>query len=177
MALFLDSPWLIDDIFMTLCHLLPLTHLKNMMISHHHYQVILQTSWFQPFRFSSFSHYQQRRLILKHAIIDLSRTKITDEGVKYLGACHTLYLRRTKITDEGVKYLGACHTLHLRYTKITDEGVKYLGACHTLDLSCTKITDEGVKYLGACHTLDLSCIKITNEGVKYLGACHTLDLR
>src|SRR3990172_12732298 len=88
----LDLPWLIDDLFITICHLLPLTHLKNMMISQHHYQMILQTSWFQPFRFSSFSHYQQRRLILKHAIIDLSWTNITDEEVKYLGACHTLNL-------------------------------------------------------------------------------------
>src|SRR3989344_5166408 len=104
----LDSPWLIDDLFMTICHLLPLKHLKNMMISQHHYQMILHTSWFQPFRFSSLSHYQQQlplgapgRLILKHAIIDLSQTKITDEGVKYLGACQTLHLSGTKITDEG----------------------------------------------------------------------------
>src|SRR3990167_11171443 len=100
MTLNLGSPWLIDDLFITLCHLLPLTHLKNMMISQHHYQLILQTSWFQPFRFSSFSHYQQRRLILKHAIIDLSWTKINNEELKYLGACHTL--QRTNITDEGV---------------------------------------------------------------------------
>src|SRR3989338_2638838 len=114
MTLNLGSPWLIDDIFMTICHLLPLKHLKNMMISQHHYQMILQTSWFQPFRFSSFSHYQLQvplgvpgRLFLKHAIIDLSKTNITDEEVKYLGACHTLNLGDTKITDEGVKYLGA----------------------------------------------------------------------
>ena len=139
MVLIFDSPWLIDDLFMTLCHLLPLTHLKNMMISQHHYQMILQTSWFQPFRFSSFYHYQQRQLILKHAIIDLSCTKITDEEVKYLDACHTLDLYNTKITDEGVKYLGACHTLDLSNTKITDEGVKYLGSCHTLDLGGTKV--------------------------------------
>src|SRR4030042_852095 len=109
-------------IFLSICHLLPLPYLKNMMISQHHYQMILQTSWFQPFRFSSFSHYQQRRLILKHAIIDLSCTKITDEGVKYLSACNTLNLSFTKITDEGVKHLGACHTLHLQGTNITDEG-------------------------------------------------------
>src|SRR3990167_8988099 len=160
----LGSPWLIDDLFMTICHLLPLKHLKNMMISRHHYQMILQTSWFQPFRFSSLSHYQQRRLILKHAIIDLSRTKITDEEVKYFGTCQTLDLRCTKITDEGVKYLGSCHTLNLSGTKITDEGVKYLGACHTLYLTCTKITDEGVKYLGACLTLDLRLTQIPDEG-------------
>src|SRR3989304_6115570 len=126
MALFLGSPWLIDDLFMIICHLLPLTHLKNMMISRHHYQMILQTSWFQPFRFSSFSHYQQgqlplgapERLILKHAIIDLSNFKITNDEVKHLGACHTLDLYGTKITDEGVKYLGTCHTLDLGRTNI-----------------------------------------------------------
>ena len=140
MTLNLGSPWLIDDLFITLCHLLPLTHLKNMMISQHHYQMILQTSWFQPFRFSSFSHYQQRRLILKHAIIDLSRTKITDEGVKYLGACHTLNLECTKITDEGVKYLGACHTLYLSSTKITNGRSKVSRLLsHTLYLGGTKV--------------------------------------
>ena len=163
MALILDSPWLIDDIFITICHLLPLTHLKNMMISQHHYQMILQTSWFQPFRFSSLSHYQQGRLILKHAIINLSGIDITDEEVKYLGACHTLDLYGTQITDEGVKYLGACHTLDLGYTKIIDEGVKYLGACHTLNLRGTKITDEGVKYLGTCHTLHLQYTNTTRS--------------
>src|SRR3990167_8089388 len=122
MALNLDSPWLIDDLFMTICHLLPLTHLKNMMISQHHYQMILQTSWYQPFRFSSLSHYRQQplgapgRLILKH--INLSFTNITDEEVKCLGACHTLNLSCTNITDEGVKHLGACLTLDLGNTKI-----------------------------------------------------------
>ena len=30
------------------------------------------------------------------------------------------------ITDESIKFLGACHTLHLSYTKITDKSVKWL---------------------------------------------------
>src|ERR1044071_4385572 len=86
---------------------------------------------------------------------DLYGSKITDEHVKLLAACHTLDLRCTKITDESVKLLGACHTLYLSGTDITDESAKFLGSCHTLNLTCTNITDDSVKFLGACHTLYL----------------------
>ena len=59
---------------------------------------------------------------------DFSYSQITDESVKLLGNCHTLYLYGcTNITDESVKLLGNCHTLNLyRCTKITDESVKFL---------------------------------------------------
>src|ERR1044071_7493008 len=99
---------------------------------------------------------------------DLYGLKITNENVKLLGSCHTLYLRGTNITDESIKLLCLCHTLDLRGTIITDESVKLLGTCHTLYLRDTKITDERVKFLGACHTLDISGTKITDESVKWL---------
>ena len=41
----------------------------------------------------------------KIKMFDLSGLKITDESVKFLGTCHTLYLNLTKITDESVKWL------------------------------------------------------------------------
>ena len=68
-----------------------------------------------------------------------------------------------KITDEGLKYLGACSKLDLSScTRITDEGLKYLGTCRILDLSeCVKITDIGVKYLN-CKELSLYGCKNVN---------------
>ena len=41
----------------------------------------------------------------KIKMFDLYGLKITDESVKFLGACHTLYLFGTNITDESVKWL------------------------------------------------------------------------
>ena len=78
---------------------------------------------------------------------DFSESNITDDIVKELRGCHTLYLSDCdRITDESVKELRGCHTLNLDYCKkITDESVKELGGCHTLNLTCcTKITDESV---------------------------------
>ena len=78
---------------------------------------------------------------------DFSYTKITDDIVKELKNCHTLYLRECKITDASVKELKNCHTLYLSYCKrITDASVKKLKNCHTLNLSwCQGITDASVK--------------------------------
>ena len=105
------------------------------------------------------------------------RNKIL-KNVNILGNVHTLDLERTHITDEGVKYLGKVHTLNLSgCNKITDEGVKYLGKVHILNIShCDFITDEGVKFLGNCHTLNVCGLDITEKSIKYLSNCDTLHL-
>ena len=108
--------------------------------------------------------------------LNLSRNKITDDGVKYLADAlkdsnckiNSLNLSENKITEKGVKYLADAlkdsncklNSLNLA-SNVTAEGVKYL-ADALKDSNCklnslhlpadnfwkkTNVTDEGVKYL------------------------------
>jgi len=88
--------------------------------------------------------------------LDLSRTKITDAGLKEaakLQKLERLGLTDTKITDEGLKEVAKLQKLTMLWlndTKITDEGLKEvvkLQKLTFLDLADTKITDEGVAEL------------------------------
>ena len=160
------NPFYIDDLYILINQYLKLQQVFLQCPSKRHYQWLKQASWFQCIILQP--HYLPISFHLKN--INLSRTNLTNAGLKYLSACHTLDLSYTKIIDKELKYLSACHTLNLCSTKITNAGLKYLSACHTLDLSHTNITDDGLKYLSTCHTLNLKWTNITNEGLKHLTA-------
>lgn len=76
--------------------------------------------------------------------------RVDDKGLRNVMDVYPINLRKTKhLTNQGVKFLGNCHTLDLSgCTGITDEGLKYLSKCHTLDLRwCINITDEDLNFL------------------------------
>ena len=88
--------------------------------------------------------------------LELSDTKITDEGLKDLAKLQnlkTLFLGGTKITDAGLKEvtkLQKLKWLDLVNTQITDAGLKELVKLRDLqllDLYGTKITDTGFAEL------------------------------
>ena len=88
--------------------------------------------------------------------VDLSRTKVTDKGLEYmgkLGRLTHLNLNRTEITDAGLKHLGDLRSLewlNLYGTGITDAALpdiakhKKLKAVYVWN---SKITGEGVEKL------------------------------
>jgi Leucine-rich repeat (LRR) protein len=91
------------------------------------------------------------------ARLDLSHTKVTDDGLRYLKALpnlNILALSGTEVTDLGLKervaQLGNLHTLSLSETKVTNKGLEYLEGLNNLqllDVSFTRVTDEGVADL------------------------------
>jgi len=94
--------------------------------------------------------------------LDLSRTEITDEGLRRLASMEGLeYLdvSDTKITDSGLDVLtrmSRLTELRLRSTQITDRGIKMLAKCTNLeylDLLETKVTYEGLPQLASLKRL------------------------
>src|SRR5262245_44186676 len=92
--------------------------------------------------------------------LSLHGTKATDEDLKTLTPLLTpltqlkhIDLTRTKVSDEGMKHLSELKgliDLELSQTKVTDAGLKHLAQISrltTLNLSQTKITDDGLKHL------------------------------
>ena len=101
--------------------------------------------------------------------IDLTYTKVTNEGLKYFQGAHTIYLSYTNVTDEGLKYLTGAHTIYLWNTDVTNEGLKYLRGGHTIYLSGPRVTDEGLKNLEGFHTIFLwNTNNVTDEGLQFL---------
>src|SRR5579862_2983028 len=133
--------FLIEDIYLTIFSFLPSINdiLKLSLLSSSHLKSIRKYSWQNKIFVHDddimqiiINNYTFKVLKLPHNII------LNSAVVNYLKHCHTLDLSNTKITDEGVKELKHCHTLDLSYCKnITDESVKELKHCHTLDLSYT----------------------------------------
>ncbi len=90
--------------------------------------------------------------------INLSRTRVTDDGLKLLGTMHKLEQLRLSgpnISDAGLKavaQLSGLRFLHLIDAPITDVGLDQL---HSLDhleslyLDGTRVTDEGLGRLVA----------------------------
>ena len=56
--------------------------------------------------------------------IDLSNTKITNAGLKYLEGVHTIYLYNTKVTDVGIKYLRSTGTKEIYWKMSFMENIK-----------------------------------------------------
>lgn len=133
--------------------------------------------------------------------IELIRTNINNESLKYFINCKELYIGYNEnITDEGLQYISEyCKKLimlDIRGTNITDNGVflmshleclllndnkqitdisvKSLVNCKSLGLSKTSISDESVKQLINCYYLNISRTKITNDGVMSFIKCKIL---
>lgn len=119
--------------------------------------------------------------------LNISHTKITNKGLKFLGNVNILKLTdNNNITDSGLRHVLNVNTLHINYcTKITDLGLKILGIngkIKKLILDGNKnITDKVIQYLGYneyIQELDLCfCKNITDAGVKRLGNIKTLNLQ
>jgi serine/threonine protein kinase len=121
--------------------------------------------------------------------LDLSRTKITDEGVSYFASLMPvidwLSLEGTKVTDSGLSYLiklNSLRSLRLSRTQVTDVGInqiKQLRKLSVLELAGDNITDSGVSALSRMSTLselDLSETKITDLSVNMLSGMRTLEV-
>jgi hypothetical protein len=90
------------------------------------------------------------------AVLNLARTKVTDDGLKSvegLTNLRKLHLENTKIGDEGLthlKNLSNLEYLNLYATQVTDSGLKNLEGLKKLKslyLWQTKVTPEGVDSL------------------------------
>ena len=99
----------------------------------------------------------------KVTYLDLSNTKITEEGLKELAKLQNLTkiaLRRTKITDEGLKEVAKLQNLielDLQITKITDAGLKEVAKLQNLkqlSLVETQISDAGLKEVAKLQKLE-----------------------
>ena len=71
-------------------------------------------------------------VLMKVIQVDLSGTRVSDDGLKHLKGLTdlgSLYLNNTQVTDAGLEHLkGMTHlrSLSLRGTKVTDEGIQEL---------------------------------------------------
>ena len=90
------------------------------------------------------------------AVLNLARTKVTDDGLKSvegLSNLRKLHLENTKITDEGLAHLKGLTNLeylNLYNTQVSDAGLKNLEGLKNLKslyLWQTKVTPEGVESL------------------------------
>jgi len=116
--------------------------------------------------------------------LDLTNTSISDDGIKanltYVRCpkLNNLNLSKTQITDESLRYLAKSglprmDTLIISNTKVSDVGIGYLIGETTrylevLDLSSTNVTDECVESLirlSYLEKLNLTGTKISKDGV------------
>lgn len=87
--------------------------------------------------------------------LNLGSTMITDEGLSQLRGMKLkkLHLEKTKVSDEGLRYLDdqtELEYLNLYGTEISDEGLKYLHKMKKLKrlfVWQTGVTDAGIKSL------------------------------
>ena len=113
---------IVDDIFIEVCKYFDLKELLRLqLLSKYKSELIRKTRW-------------------NHTDVKLYNTDGIDDKIIYL-ATNFNFMRYNlsycyRITDEAVKMLGNCHTLYLsECNMITDEAVKMLVNCNALDLS------------------------------------------
>ncbi len=119
--------------------------------------------------------------------LNLSRTQVTDEGLKQLAGMaklQVLDLSDTAITDAGIghlKGLPALARLLLAKTKITDAGLSTLTTLpklRELDVNGTAVTDAGmatVAKITALRVLSANNTKVTSAGVESLHSLTGLE--
>jgi Leucine-rich repeat (LRR) protein len=111
--------------------------------------------------------------------LNLSETKISDQGLDYLRNfphLKTLFLDRLSISDEGLSALAAIKplsALHLSHDGITGRGLARLGQVdlEELDLADNQLTDPDLQSLlkfKNLAVLSLSDTGITDAGLKVL---------
>ena len=112
-------------------------------------------------------------------VLDLNTTEVGDQTLSYVANLQLtdLNLSGSRITSEGLKYLSSMtslRTLNLSGTQIDDEGVAHLASLtnlRTLLVTNTSITDEGLKHLRGLHGLrflSLTWTAVTEEGIHEL---------
>jgi hypothetical protein len=113
--------------------------------------------------------------------IDICKTKIDDDGIKYLlkySRVQCLNLAQDQLTDKGVeqlKDLTSLRELHIARMRITDaclDSVSRLTNLEVLNVTNTLITDQGLSRLYGLKKLRkfwlYNCPGITEKGVKEL---------
>jgi serine/threonine protein kinase len=117
----------------------------------------------------------------------LSRTKLTDEGVKTIAGLHLglLDLSYTNISNRTLEILASkmpgVQNLFLSGTQIDDDGMEALGrlkSLYILDLCQTKITDKGLEPLSQLtdmEELNLARTKVSNAGLIHLKNLKSLS--
>ena len=124
--------------------------------------------------------------------VDLSKTQITDAGLKVVASLPDLaYLDvpGTRITDRGLVHLkGLTHLqgLNLSHTEVTGSGLEHiagLAQLRVLELGGTRVTDSGLKEFrgfSQLHWLDLKDTTVTDSALEYLKGVfqlQSLDIR
>lgn len=122
----------------------------------------------------------------------LGETCVTDEGIRFLTALHSLRilrLSRTRISDRALECLGTLHKLEMLdidHTRVTDRGISHLSALQSLrvlQLGDTKISDRALLHLSkltALEDLYLKNDRIGDDGLRHLVSLPKLgylDLR
>jgi Leucine-rich repeat (LRR) protein len=88
-------------------------------------------------------------------MLDISRTKISDAGLRYLKSAHHMevLLLPNAISDNGISAVKSLHRLrelNFDQTRITDRGLNllvHLPNLQNLDLSSTHVSDAGIAVL------------------------------
>ncbi len=119
--------------------------------------------------------------------LDVSHTKVTDEGLKRIVKLPLVELELVQcaITDEGLKSVAKIKTLeklNISETAVSDAGVPDLLKLPKLDdlsIAATKITDEGVAILVDHPTLtrlDITSNGVTDRCLKDISRMHLSNL-
>jgi len=118
----------------------------------------------------------------------LGHTSVTDAALKSLGKATQLQwldLTGTKITDEGAVHLGGAVNmvdLNLEGTGITDQSLRVIEKferLEQLDLSGTNVTDQGMSSVAKLPNLKelwLTRTAISDAGLKRLEALKSLEM-
>lgn len=113
--------------------------------------------------------------------------QISDTGLAHLSAVTTLRvldLQRTKITDDSLEWIGRqrhLQRLSIHETAITDAGISHLADLKeltALNLSKTQVSDQGLVHLTGLKELvwlQLRNTVITDAGVKHLRQLTSLE--
>lgn len=112
--------------------------------------------------------------------LDLSGTRISDQGLAYLQdleGLRSLSLYGTSVTDAGLVHLApltGLQKLWLDRTDITDAGLAHLAPLQALEelwLDRSKVSDAGIERLAklsALEGLSLSGLKVSDAGLAHL---------
>ena len=97
--------WLPVEIIVGIFEYVPLNDLINLTLVEHYFRTIIKsTRW-------------------KHLMVKLSNTKIIEHVIKNYKFIKYDF-SYTKITNENVKLLGKCHTLYLSYCPSISQSIK-----------------------------------------------------
>lgn len=122
----------------------------------------------------------------KLRMLDLSRTKVTDDDLQSLSRLHDLRglnLADTNVTSAGIAHLSGLIglvSLNLDRTPVSDHIFKELAAMRTLshlDLVGTQVTGAGSEQLARCglKELRLNGSALSDEGLRGIGQISTLS--